>query len=79
MTVQDKGDLPRGLIYGLAPPYSLYILHIKGNQTVNKFMSICSDDPRLTELHKRCYTAYMQSTIRQQNISHRRQKDGLMT
>ena len=25
MTVQDKGGLPRGLIYRLAPPYSLYI------------------------------------------------------
>ena len=24
MTVQDKGGLPRGLINGLAPPYSLY-------------------------------------------------------
>ena len=44
MTVQDKGGLPRGLIYGFAPPYMLYtyIDFERRRGALQKFSLVCS-------------------------------------
>ena len=54
MTVQDKGGLPRGLINGFAPPYSLYSSALVIKQQVHFRVGPVAENRRASQSVARC-------------------------